>query len=306
MESSFIAWLRSVSPAHPALEVGLGDDAASAWRRRRALGRDDRSADRRGRFPAWPSTIPGASDTKPWRSTSAIWPPWPRVRWPWSSRWLCPSTAVPSSLAICMPAFFPWPHATAWRSPAATPTLGPAAWRSASRRWALPRPRGPLLRSGARPGDRILVTGSFGGSILGQHLDFEPRVAEALLLADRYELHAGIDVSDGLSLDLSRLAGRKRLRRDCSICRKSRSPTAAVELAARAPTAARRLTTRWPTAKISSWSWQFLPRPPSESCAISRSTFPLPPSASLSPSQASGRQLADGGRLPLQPRGYEH
>ena len=65
--------------------------------------------------------------------------------------------------------------------------------------------RGPLRRSGARPGDRILVTGSFGGSILGRHLDFEPRVSEALLLSQQYRLHAGIDVSDGLSLDLSRL-----------------------------------------------------------------------------------------------------
>ncbi len=69
-----------------------------------------------------------------------------------------------------------------------------------------PGPRGPLLRSGARPGDRILVTGAFGGSILDRHFDFEPRVHEALLLASRYDLHAGIDVSDGLSLDLSRLA----------------------------------------------------------------------------------------------------
>jgi thiamine-monophosphate kinase len=67
-------------------------------------------------------------------------------------------------------------------------------------------PRGPLTRSGARPGDRIIVTGSFGGSIHGRHLDVEPRVAEALLLNDRYPLHAGIDCSDGLSLDLSRLA----------------------------------------------------------------------------------------------------
>ena len=67
-------------------------------------------------------------------------------------------------------------------------------------------PRGALRRGGAKIGDRILATGSFGGSILGRHLDFEPRVAESLLLNERYELHAGIDVSDGLSLDLSRMA----------------------------------------------------------------------------------------------------
>jgi thiamine-monophosphate kinase len=67
-------------------------------------------------------------------------------------------------------------------------------------------PRGAFRRSGAKPGDRILATGAFGGSILGRHLDFEPRVAEALLLNERYALHAGIDVSDGLSLDLSRMA----------------------------------------------------------------------------------------------------
>jgi thiamine-monophosphate kinase len=65
---------------------------------------------------------------------------------------------------------------------------------------------GPLRRAGAVPGDRIVVTGSFGGSILGRHLDFEPRVQEALLLARRYELHAGIDVSDGLSIDLAHVA----------------------------------------------------------------------------------------------------
>ena len=65
---------------------------------------------------------------------------------------------------------------------------------------------GPLQRGGAKPGDRIVVTGSFGGSILGRHFDFLPRVEEALLLNERYELHAGIDVSDGLSLDLNRLA----------------------------------------------------------------------------------------------------
>ncbi len=70
--------------------------------------------------------------------------------------------------------------------------------------------RGPLCRSGARPGDRIVVTGSFGGSILGRHLDFEPRVREALALHARYELHAGIDVSDGLSLDLAHILEESR------------------------------------------------------------------------------------------------
>lgn len=60
-------------------------------------------------------------------------------------------------------------------------------------------------RSGAKPGDEILVTGSCGGSILGKHFDFTPRVREALLLAERYDIHAAMDVSDGLSLDLSRL-----------------------------------------------------------------------------------------------------
>ncbi|MCC6492512.1 MAG: thiamine-phosphate kinase [Pirellulales bacterium] len=67
--------------------------------------------------------------------------------------------------------------------------------------------RGPLTRSGALPGDRVLVTGRLGGSLLGRHLAVEPRVREAVLLAERYELHAGLDISDGLALDASRLAG---------------------------------------------------------------------------------------------------
>ncbi len=67
-------------------------------------------------------------------------------------------------------------------------------------------PRGPLRRGGAQPGDWIVVTGSFGGSILGSHLDFQPRVEEALALHAQFELHAGTDVSDGLSIDLAHVA----------------------------------------------------------------------------------------------------
>jgi len=51
----------------------------------------------------------------------------------------------------------------------------------------------------------ILVTGAFGGSILGRHLCFLPRCNEALAMTARWEIHAAIDSSDGLSLDLFRM-----------------------------------------------------------------------------------------------------
>lgn len=60
-------------------------------------------------------------------------------------------------------------------------------------------------RDGARPGDLLVVTGPCGGSLLGRHLAVAPRCREALAIAERHVVHAAIDVSDGLSLDLSRL-----------------------------------------------------------------------------------------------------
>jgi thiamine-monophosphate kinase len=63
----------------------------------------------------------------------------------------------------------------------------------------------PLTRAGAVPGDAVLVTGSFGGSILERHWSFTPRVRESLLLNANYRIHAATDVSDGLSLDLSHI-----------------------------------------------------------------------------------------------------
>lgn len=62
-------------------------------------------------------------------------------------------------------------------------------------------------RSGARPGDWLLTTGALGGSILGRQFTFTPRVSEAnILLSACRGIHAAMDISDGLLLDLTRLA----------------------------------------------------------------------------------------------------
>ena len=64
-------------------------------------------------------------------------------------------------------------------------------------------PRGRhILRSGAKRGDAIFVTGELGGSLAGKHLDFTPRLAEARWLADHFDVHALMDLSDGLAGDL--------------------------------------------------------------------------------------------------------
>jgi thiamine-monophosphate kinase len=72
-----------------------------------------------------------------------------------------------------------------------------------------------LLRSGARPGDRIYVSGRLGGSALGlatgkgaawkRHLRPEPRLRLGRFLRERLHASAAMDLSDGLSLDLNRM-----------------------------------------------------------------------------------------------------
>jgi len=92
-------------------------------------------------------------------------------------------------------------------------------------------PKNAGLRSGAKPGDAVLVTGDLGGSQAGldllkskinpsaplrarnqksnlirKHLRPEPRVAEAKVLASRFKLHGMIDISDGLASELHHLS----------------------------------------------------------------------------------------------------
>jgi thiamine-monophosphate kinase len=63
-----------------------------------------------------------------------------------------------------------------------------------------------IRRSGACVGDVICVTGRLGGSLRGRHLDFLPRVAEAQWIARHLDVHAMMDLSDGLAKDLPRMA----------------------------------------------------------------------------------------------------
>ncbi len=73
--------------------------------------------------------------------------------------------------------------------------------------------RGPVRRRDAAVGDNVYVTGALGASFetasgLGRHLTFEPRITAARALAETLgqQLHAMMDISDGLGRDAGRIA----------------------------------------------------------------------------------------------------
>ncbi len=62
-----------------------------------------------------------------------------------------------------------------------------------------------MTRKSAGHGDSVWVTGKLGGSILGKHLDFAPRIQEGVWLASLGPVSSGMDISDGLATDLNHL-----------------------------------------------------------------------------------------------------
>ncbi len=206
MELQFIEWLRARLPAHPALRVGPGDDAAVLQLAQRdgcvltvdlltdgvdfVLGKDSPQRIGRKALAVNLSDL-AAMAARPLAAVIAL--ALPRVGAFELAQELVEGLiplAQELDLAIA------GGDTNSWDGPLVVSIT--AVGKTTA--------RGPLLRSGAQPGDAIIVTGQFGGSILGHQFDFEPRVREALLLVERYAVHAGIDVSDGLSLDLSRVA----------------------------------------------------------------------------------------------------
>jgi thiamine-monophosphate kinase len=69
----------------------------------------------------------------------------------------------------------------------------------------------PVRRSGALPGNSIYVTGDLGGSLLGRHMTFAPRIHEARAIAASGAVSSMIDISDGLSRDLRQICDQSKV-----------------------------------------------------------------------------------------------
>lgn len=162
-----------------------------------------------------------------------------------------------------------------------------------------------LRRNGARPGDAILVTGEFGGSLLGKQFDFTPRVREARWLVEHCQIRAAMDVSDGLSLDLSRLADASGCGAALDLSQIPVAPSAssfADSLKAGRSALDHALSDGEDFELI-------LAVPPDQAEELVR-TQPLQVSltqiGTFIAEPGLWSQQADGTRLPLAPRGYEH
>ena len=68
-----------------------------------------------------------------------------------------------------------------------------------------PYKKSAVMRSGAKDGDCLVVTGSLGGSILGRHMCPEPRFLEIKTLLEIIPVNACMDITDGLTMDISRM-----------------------------------------------------------------------------------------------------
>lgn len=158
----------------------------------------------------------------------------------------------------------------------------------------------PVLRSGGRPGDIVYCTGRLGGSILGRHLTFTPRVELGVALG-RAAATAMIDISDGFALDLWRLC-------KASNCGAIVAQAAlaglihpdAVELAGRdgAPPLEHALHDGEDFELLAAFR---APLPPDRTARLG-----LTPVARLTAERGLWLEAAAGSRRALEPRGWEH
>jgi len=131
---------------------------------------------------------------------------------------------------------------------------------------------GPLRRGGAQPGDRIVVTGRFGGSILGRHLDFEPPSSRPCCSTSATSCTPASTSATGCrstwpTWSKKATAGRCYRPTPC------RWPTMPTGWPCNWPTAPHPWNTPWATARISSCCWPFPPTRPKGCWPNSRWTY---------------------------------
>ncbi len=82
----------------------------------------------------------------------------------------------------------------------------------------------PVLRSGAKPGDLVYVSGALGNSFKSnRHLNFQPRVTLGQW-ASTHNAHAMMDLSDGLGRDAHRIAQASNVRVELDAAKLSLNP----------------------------------------------------------------------------------
>lgn len=159
----------------------------------------------------------------------------------------------------------------------------------------------PVRRDGARPGDGIWLTGQVGGSILGRHMTFEPRVAAALEINRCLRPHAMIDISDGLALDLGRILEAS----GCGAVLDEAGLDAAVHADAVRLAAQDHQTPR-DHALHDGEDFELIVVIPAEVPVPECAKLQLLPLGRITEQSGLWLELAAGGRVPIPVRGWEH
>lgn len=184
-----------------------------------------------------------------------------------------------------------------------------------------------LLRSGARPGDRVLVTGSLGDStaglsllldsallvsgsdremLLARHFTPTPRLPESAVIAGSGLATAMIDLSDGLSSDVGHICDQSRVgvRIWAEWLPVSLSTRRVAELAGRIP---------WRLALEGGEDYELCFTAPPEAAeelaaAVGQETGTLVTIVGevLLPEEGRWLVLEDGQEMPLEAKGWEH
>jgi len=156
----------------------------------------------------------------------------------------------------------------------------------------------PLKRSGAKVGDCICVTGTLGGSGFGKHLDFEPRVEEAIRIAATGKVNSMMDISDGLSTDLAR------------ICHQSKVGAVLNAEAIPVSEAAMRTSDPLASALNDGEDFELLFTLPEKECekllSQWRGTVPITCIGKIVKGEQMKLRAPDGQLTPLKPAGYDH